>query len=84
MASDDSVIDPIYPAKVFVFHEDGTHGGPFATLHDTEGLTRLMNDETFKAFFRSGNEIRITDPMDNCLFHAKDGTIIFPATPSRG
>jgi ribonuclease BN (tRNA processing enzyme) len=71
------VVDPIFPAKVWVFNLDGTYNKPYRVLEGVGELTVLLKEPAFKQFFKNGHEIRITDPMDNCLFHAKDGKIIF-------
>ena len=73
----DELVEPIFPAKVWIFNLDGTYDRPYQILNDVGELTELVKEPIFKRHFRNGHEIRITDPLDNCLFHAKDGKIIF-------
>lgn len=69
---------PLFPAKVFIFDVDGFHQGPFATLNNEEDLDAIWNNQAVRTAFKAGLEIRIVDPGDSCVFHAKDATILFP------
>ena len=67
---------PVFPMFVYIYEADGTYGDPVqinseAQLHGPD--TRIM----IKVAMEQKREIRITDPGDLMLFHAKDGRILF-------
>lgn len=66
---------PLYPARLYEFDENGRYGRPLVVHNDTELEYHLKR---IKPFVEAGREIRITDPGDRLVFHAKDGAVVFP------
>lgn len=67
-----------FPAKLYLFNSAGKYDPHnVLTINDEKGLVASM--PLIKSHIESGKEVRITDPMDYCLFHAKDKKIIFPS-----
>ena len=67
---------PNFPMKVFVYRKDGTYGAPVVVESDEE-LKSPRIKGLIRDAFKSGVEVRITDPDDYLLFHANNGRIIF-------
>jgi hypothetical protein len=65
---------PLYPMRVYVYDEDGRYGDPLTVESETE-LYALK--ATLRDAMKRKMEIRITDPLDFLLFHAKGGEILF-------
>lgn len=67
-----------FPAKLYLFNSAGKYNSHnVLTLKNPDELAASM--PLIKAHIQDGKEVRITDPMDYCLFHAKDKKIIFPS-----
>ena len=68
--------DPSFPFFLFVYDVDGKHGAPVDIRTDA-ALEAAFVSAVVPAV-KSGKEVVITDSDDCCVFHAKDGTVIFP------
>lgn len=68
---------PIFPINLYIYGEDGMHGEPILIVSEAQlngpGTVMIIRDAVAR-----GVEVMMTDPMDFCLFHAKDGKILFP------
>ncbi len=65
-----------FPLYLYLYNPDGTYGAPVDIQSDNslQTLFRLV----VLPSVRSGLEVVITDPLDLCVFHAKDGVVLFP------
>lgn len=71
--------EPVFPAKLYLFDGEGKyHRHEVASIPDEASLNSPTTQTTIIAHIKSGREVRLTDPMDNLLFHANNGKIIFP------
>lgn len=68
---------PIYPMKVYLFDENGKYTEPIILDNESQ-LNGVGTRTILQSHIKQGLEVRITDPFDNCLFHADKGKIIFP------
>ncbi len=75
MTSADSPVKD-YPLFLYEYDTNGKYGKPI-DIPSALGLEILMNT-TIKAAVQAGREVRITDVEDYCVFHAKDGKILWP------
>ncbi len=67
-----------FPAKLYLFDSAGKYDPHnVLTINNPDELAASM--PLVRAHIQDGKEVRITDPMDYCLFHAKDKKIIFPS-----
>lgn len=67
---------PIFPMKVYIFSKDGTYGAPLIVESDDQ-LWDTRTKAAIREAITRGVEVRVTDPMDFLLFHAKDGKVVF-------
>jgi len=65
-----------FPLYLYVYEPNGTYGKP-SEIANAQELETLMNT-TINVAVHLGREVVITDPLDFCVFHAKDGAVIFP------
>lgn len=66
-----------FPAKLYLFNSAGKYDPrQVLTINDEKGLAASM--PLVRAHIADGKEVRITDPMDYCIFHAMNGKIVFP------
>lgn len=72
---------PVFPAKLYLFNEDGTYDG-YIPINSDAHLRSPVIKAMIVGHMKLGREVRLTDPMDNCLFHANNGKIIFPVEGS--
>jgi len=70
--------EPTFPAKLYLFNAKGKYD-PHNVLTINNPVELAASMPLVKAHILDGKEVRITDPMDYCLFHAKDKKIIFPS-----
>lgn len=77
---DEPVVDeslPLFPIKLYLFEPDGRYGAPIF-IENLEELNHPGTQMLVKAHIQRGLEVRMTDPMDFCVFHAANGLILFP------
>lgn len=65
-----------YPFYAYVYNPNGMHNGAVDIQNDV--ALKLMFDTTIKAAVAEGREVVVADCEDICVFHAKDGRVIFP------
>lgn len=65
-----------YPFYLTIYDEDGMHGDPIDI--PTEMGLKLLFATAVKDAVAKGREVVVTDCEDFCVFHAKDGKILFP------
>lgn len=74
--------DNPFPAKLYLFDSAGKYDPrQVLTINDEKGLKASM--PLVRAHIADGKEVRITDPMDFCIFHAQNGKIVFPRLDDR-
>lgn len=71
-----------FPLFLYIYDLDGMHGGPL-DIPTELGLEILMHT-AIKPAVKEGREVVITDCLDYCVFHAKDGKVIFPEPRTNG
>lgn len=64
-----------YPMLGYEYNQDGRYGEPRHIKN--EGQLRCFFVDVVKPAIKEKREIRITNLMDEMLFHTKDGRIIF-------
>jgi hypothetical protein len=70
------VNEPDFPFLLYVYDADGRYSKP-DRIETTDALEAAMCGPV-KLAIAEKREVVITDVGDDCLFHAKDGRIIFP------
>ncbi len=65
-----------YPLYLYEYDAAGKHGAPI-DIPTELGLQILMGTAV-KAAIQAKREVRITDEEDNIVFHAKDGSVLWP------
>jgi hypothetical protein len=73
MSNDDS---PLYPMSLYIYDEAGFYSEPVHIASEAQLYGPGVRAMILAAMARHV-EIRITDPGDLMLFHAKDGKILF-------
>lgn len=70
---------PIYPMSLYLFDANGRYDANSVITIENDGqLNGPGTQLIIKNHIKSGLEVRVTDPGDNCLFHAMNGKVIFP------
>lgn len=68
---------PLFPARLYIYDQNGMHDEGLEILSEAQlngpGVKLLI-----QMAMRDKVEIRLTDPDDFLLLHAKDGKILFP------
>ena len=64
-----------YPMLGYEYNQDGRYGEPRHIKND--GQLRCFFVDVVKPAIKEKREIRITNSMDEMLFHAKDGRVLF-------
>ncbi len=67
---------PLYPMQVYIYNLDGTYGDP-VQIDSVEQLSGPGTKMMIRTAMQEKREIRITDPGDSLLFHAKNGKILW-------
>ena len=70
------VDEPLYPISIYIYNLDGSYGEPIQINSDAQ-LNSLGTKIILRVAMGQRQEIRMTDPGDRMLFHAKDGKILF-------
>lgn len=65
-----------YPARGYLYDDKARHGGG-EWLRDTQELYAWL-DQNLPVSLATGRELMVTDNMDDCIFHAKYGEILWP------
>lgn len=68
--------DPLFPLSLYLYNADGYHDGPVPI--DSEEALYGPISIIIRGHIASGLEATLTDPSDRCVFHAKDGKVLFP------
>ncbi len=67
-----------FPLRGYLYDRDGLHrGGEW--LEDEAALRQFMVEA--EAAMREGREVRVTDALDQLVFHAEHGRIAWPPPP---
>lgn len=68
---------PLFPLTLYIYDEQGYHDGGIQIVSE-EQLNGLGTIMIIRYAIKRGVEVRMTDPMDLLVFHAKNGKIVFP------
>jgi hypothetical protein len=70
----------LYPIRLYIYSSDGTYGEPIMIMSE-DHLMGVGTQFVVRHAVETGHEVMMTDPNDFCLFHAKEGKVIFPPRP---
>lgn len=65
-----------YPMYLYVYDENGRYG-PKQTISNKDELAKVFEDVVAPTT-RAGREVVIADCWDHCIYHAKDGVVVWP------
>jgi hypothetical protein len=65
-----------FPMSIYVFDDDGKHNGAILIANNVELEEKL--DNVAMPMLKTGREVVIADCWDSCVYHAKDGKVIWP------
>lgn len=72
--------EPLYPIRLYLYDANGRYGEPIQ-IDSQEQLYGVGTRTLIKMHMQ--NEVRMTDPMDRLVFHAKDNEVLFPTERDR-
>ena len=70
-------VEEEFPMFLYIHDHEGFHDGKIK-IPDQACLSRVF-PEMIAPAIRAGKEVIVTDVMDCCTFHAREGKIIFPS-----
>ena len=74
--------EPLYPISLYIYDRRGYHPGAIEIVSYEQLMgpgTRLL----VRSAVDSGLEVRMTDPEDRLIFHARDGRVVWPDDQAR-
>lgn len=71
-------MDELYPIRLYIYDASGHYGAP-VEIDDEAHLNSMGIKTVIRMAMDLRREIRMTDPMDRLVFHAVDGSILFPS-----